>query len=107
MYERLLTLFSLFVLIIGFISLIIILNLGSVVFIGSVEELPDDTLVSFQAMVTGEHSTGEGFVLELSRTQTVSGYLDSTSNNSFENELVLVTGRNDGDWFNIYSIELV
>lgn len=107
MRENQLIIFSLIVLIIGLTSLIIGLNFSSPKFIASLQELPDNTLVSFQARVTGEHYTGDGLVLELSKTQTISGYIDTSSNSSFKNKLVLVTGRNDDNWFNIYSIKLV
>jgi len=107
MREKYLIIFSLFVLIIGLISLFISLNLGSAKLIASVQEIPDNNLISFQAIVTGEHSTADGFVLELSKTQTIIAYLNASLNSSFKNKMVLVTGRKDDDWFNIYSIELV
>jgi hypothetical protein len=107
MQERILTLFAIIVLFIGLISLFFSLSLNKDILLQENQEIPDDDLVSFQAFVTNEYATQEGFVLELSRTQRISSYLDYPLNYSIKDKLVLVTGRYEDSWFSIFSLELI
>ena len=86
---------SIFVLLFGLGSLFFSIQLTEDLLLQSTDSLPQETLVSFPAKVTGEYATENGFVLELSRDEIIMAYLDYPLNQSIQDEKVLVTGRNE------------
>lgn len=105
MKERRLILLSIIIFLIGISSLFLSIQVFGPLFISDIDSMPKDNLISFNAKISNEYATKDGFVLELTRDEKLLAYLDYPLNSSLQGEYVFVTGRLDDELFSISSLE--
>lgn len=90
---------------VGLSSLAIVVFFSETEALSSLDVIPLNQEVSFEAQISSEYASKNGMVFELSRQERITAFLDKQVNESFLDRDCLVSGSYDGEWFTVSSLE--